>query len=237
MADKQPQSIRRLITANLDRFSHMPEDKIAERVIAEVDPLDWDRVLLPLVVDAVRVAARARARDNEELLRLMPLVADGVQLEIDPTEATDDPVTMLPAPLSGQPSEWDRASVVSLPTGQPSGPAQLSASGASNDRPSSICGPRSSARRPFPGTVLNRDLRTWLLERRDLLDSRFKLGNGVETTMALATVEQHRERAEALASVIAGTRETLDLHRKIIANLEVTGASCLADLMKEDKAA
>lgn len=71
---------------------------------------------------------------------------------------------------------------------------------------------------------------TRLTVTRELLESRFALGDGTDTTWGEATVQQHEMRVEMLTRNAAGIADTAARHLAAIEMIKESDASCLADL-------
>lgn len=65
---------------------------------------------------------------------------------------------------------------------------------------------------------------------RQLLGSRFALGDGFRVAWGRATVEQHWQRIEMLRKIRAGIDATIERHVAAIELIEKHGVTCLADI-------
>ncbi len=72
---------------------------------------------------------------------------------------------------------------------------------------------------------------------RELLETRFALGDGTRTTWGTATVSQHEQRIVMLTKQAAGTVETAASHRAAIEMIQAAGASTLAEIAETERRA
>ena len=77
-----------------------------------------------------------------------------------------------------------------------------------------------------PGTIESIRLKS-AGELRELLESRFALGNGERVTWGEATIPQHLMRISMLEKKVAGINQTIGHHQEAIEMIKAAGSDCL----------
>lgn len=71
---------------------------------------------------------------------------------------------------------------------------------------------------------------TALGELADLLDQPYRIGDGQPRRFGAMTTAEHETRVAMLAGQISGLQRDVELHRRAIAAIEESGATCLDDV-------